>query len=432
MGQTVEHLPEEGPPSSVHTPETSTHTLEGTGPSHALTVTTRSHTERLLGKEDSETDFPPEYRANADRVVSEFLELQQGESVLFITDDDPHHSDPRLITLLQEAVKKKKGTATIFRIKGPKERHAQTPELQQLIATHDVLWIASDIADETLPVDFDTIVSTLEQTGKRMAHCTGVQAESLGKNGALAEPRSQLEERLNRMEQRLRPVAGFHIESSIGTDLWVPMKPQERRWFPDTGVIRRGKWDNLPGGEIFTTPDEEHVDGTLVLTTLHHDVTPDRGVDQPVKLTIRNGKIVTIEGGKSAEKLRNYLHANSMLAENPWSVYSCAEIAFGANTRAAEIAPCIGKDDWQKPGPSSVETEKRLGTMHIAFGCSKHGEEGTEGRNTAPTHLDFVLPQAGLTVRAFSAFDAYERARSFRQNEGGECLIDQGNWRFFS
>jgi len=376
--------------------------------------------------------FPSEYRTNADRVVNEYLELKENESVLFIVDDDPQHSDPRLMTLLQEAVTKKGGTSTLFRIKGPEERHQQSPELQRLIDAHSVIWIASDVADETLPVDFDSIAETLQKTGKRMAHCTGVQVESLAKDGALAEPRAALEERLGKMERRLKTVEGFHITSGIGTDLWVQMKPGERRWFPDSGVIRSGKWDNLPGGEIFTTPNEEEVHGTLMLTTLHHDVTPDRGVDRPVKLTIRNGKIVTIEGGESAEKLRNYLHAHSMLAEDPWSVYSCAEVAFGANTKAAAIEPCHGPDDWKKPGHSSVETEKRLGTMHVAFGCSKHGEEGTEGHNTAPTHLDFVLPQEGMTVRAFHSFDAFDHARSFRTDAGGENLITNGDWHLLS
>jgi len=372
-------------------------------------------------------EIPPEYRANAERVVEEYLELKPGESVLFITDQNAHNTDPQLISLIEEVVSKKGGASTIFRIEGRKERHRQTPELQQLIAAHDVIWIASDIHKEKLPVDFETIANTLKETGKRMAHCTGLHAESLGNEGALAEPRRQMEERLNRMEERLRPVAGFHIENINGTDLWVEMKPKERRWFPDSGVIRPSKWDNLPGGEIFTTPNEERVNGTLVLTTLHHDVTPDRGVDQPVRLTIRNGKIVTIEGGESAEKLRSYLHTNSMIADDPWSVYSCAEIAFGANSKAVANEPCIGPDDWKKPGHSAVETEKRLGTMHIAFGNSKHGEEGTEGDNTAPTHLDFVLPQEGLTVRAFkdqASFNLAQRSSTTSKND--EFLIRNG------
>jgi len=207
------------------------------------------------------------------------------------------------------------------------------------------------------------------------------------------------------------------------------MKPGERRWFPDSGVIRKGKWDNLPGGEIFTTPDEEHVDGVLVLPVLHDDVTPEQGVDEYVRLTIHHGRIVRIDGGASAEKLRQYFLTNAEAAEHPLSVLQCSEIAFGANLKARTGDPTKA---FSEPGHSAVETEKRLGTMHIAFGDAQHGEEGTEGHTHAPTHLDFVLPRAGLTVRAFRRFEDYEQARSFRTEKEGETLIRNGDWQLLS
>lgn len=405
-----------------------------------LAGTTRGKTLRILSGTDARGELPPECGANAERVVEEYLEMQPGESVLFITDDDPRHSDPRLIALLKEAVAKKGGTSTEFRIK-PGERHIQTPQLQELIDAHTVIWIASDVADETLPVTFDEILAKLDaKTGKRMTHCTGVQAELLANDGALSEPKEVMEQRMDAIEKRVEHVAGFHITTALGTDLWMTLKPG-RTWYKAVGRIPRGSWDNLPGGEIFTTPDQEHVDGTLVLATLHDDVTPEQGVDRPVTLQIKDGKIVQIEGGISAEKLRTYLQENSQMADDPEDVYTCAEIAFGVNAKATALQTHIGDEDWQKEGPSAVVTEKRFGTAHVAFGSDNHGYiEGkpgdARGKNWAkniPTHLDFVLQQEGLTVRAFSNKDAFERAKaSGSSSVGSEYLIENGDFRLFA
>ncbi|MDD5103321.1 MAG: aminopeptidase [Candidatus Peribacteraceae bacterium] len=410
-------------------------------PGPAAPITTIATGTRNTLHEAMETEYPPEYLTNAGRVVDDFLELQKGESVLFITDDDPRHSDPRLIALLEQAVKSKGGTATIFRIEGPQERHRQTPELQQLIDSHDVIWIASDVADATLPVTFDEILEKLDaQTGKRMVHCTGVQAELLANDGALSEPKEVMERRMDAIEKRVEHVAGFHIQTALGTNLWMSLKPG-RTWYKAGGRIPRGSWDNLPGGEIFTTPDQEHVDGTLVLSTLHDDVTTEQGVDQPVKLTIKDGKIQQIEGGTSAGKLRTYLHENAQMADDPEDVYTCAEIAFGVNAKATALETHIGDSEWRKDGPSAVVTEKRLGTVHVAFGSDNHGFiEGSPGdargknwQKNIPSHLDFVLAQEGLTVRAFDTSDAFERAKvSGSSGAGSDYLIENGDLRLFA
>ena len=71
-----------------------------------------------------------------------------------------------------------------------------------------------------------------------------------------------------------------------------------------------------------------------------------------------------------------------------------------------------------------MEAEKRLGTMHIAFGSSKHGEEGSEGHTDSYVHLDFVLPRSGLTVTGYASREGFEWGK------GGEKFIDEGRLRF--
>lgn len=287
----------------------------------------------------------------------------------------------------------------------------------------DTLWTATNFDIE--PVEWDEIVKHIEVYKKRLAHCPGACLENLQMGGAFTEDRAALTERMAKMVNRLRGVDGFHITSTYGTDLRMRMKPEARRWCSLDGMIRPGKWGNLPEGEVFTTPDEEHVDGVLVVSVIADDVTSQQGVDAFVHLTIHDGKIVRIDGGKSAERLRRYLMENAKKEEgNPFNVLRCAEIAFGANARARSVAS--PDKSYRAQGNSTIEMEKRLGTMHIAFGDTQHGEEGTDGHTEAGTHLDFVIPRHGLTVTAFRS------RKDFDSRRNGENIITQGSWSFLA
>ena len=373
-------------------------------------------------------ELPAEYRDNADRIVSDYLEVLRGEKVLFICNQNPKDSDPRFIEVMCDAVRKKGGDATVFTIRPGEDQNA---ELEALLASHNVFWIASETSDETMPVKFDRILEIIEDPTKRMADCTGVQVDALADTGVLGERRDVVEGRLQEMDEKLNGMAGFHIKTELGTDLWMDMV-SGRPWYKASGWIPRGSWDNLPGGEIFTTPDEDHVDGTLVLTTVHNDVTPERGVDQPVKLTVKDGKIINIEGGESAAKLREYFERNAKLEKDPMAVYSCAEIAFGANANAPAVPEGPACEGWREDGPSAIVTEKRFKSMHIAFGDTNHGGPAIRGKNSARTHLDFVLSQKGLTVHAFKDRGAYEAARAENRPEAGEAIIENGDYRLIT
>jgi len=60
---------------------------------------------------------------------------------------------------------------------------------------------------------------------------------------------------------RLRPKSIIHAKTSAGTDLTVKLDPAHR-WAEHVGVIRPGRWENLPSGELMTAPDS--VDGVFV------------------------------------------------------------------------------------------------------------------------------------------------------------------------
>ncbi len=359
----------------------------------------------------------PERFKNAEKVLN-FLNLQKDEKFLFITDNDPYYTDREFIDLLKGKLRELGIEFGEFIADDKKTKKAA---LNKAAEGYDIIWNSWGMEDSK--IDFYEFADRLTDRGGRMAYCPGLNADTLDNDGALAEDKEELDRRLNKMETRLKDVAGFHLTSSYGTDLKIQMLPGQRRWTKENGELNPGDWGNLPGGEIYTTPDEENINGVLVLPVLVDEVTKDQGVDELVHLTIRGGRIAKIDGGKSAEKLREFLEKESKTKKNPLSVLQFSEISFGANSKARSVVskPEGNYSDISHP---TVETEKRLGTMHLAFGSSKHGEAGSEGHTEADIHLDFVIPRNGLTVKAF-----YDR-EDFNKGKNYERLIDEGRWRF--
>ena len=225
------------------------------------------------------------------------------------------------------------------------------------------------------------------------------------------------------MESVLKNSVAFHVSSTYGTNLSIELRPHhDRRWAWCTGEVDPGEWDN-PGAEIFTTPDEHGVNGLLVLPVLQDEITREQGVDEFVRLTFKKGKIVKIDGGVSAEKLRAYLEDASTREEDPNSVVQCSELAFGVS-RYARSKVRDEHASYTAHGVSVLEAEKRLGTMHVAIGSAQHDAIGAEGFTESDVHVDFVLPRRGPTVTAF-----YDEG-DFKRQKNGTTLINAGSWNF--
>lgn len=352
---------------------------------------------------------------NAAMFFDKFMHIEGGEKVLFLSHEDQENTDPELITTLKSSLEQKGIEYTEL----VTNEETETEEVTKLLSEHKVIW--SSCGWDQTDIDFYQLVDTIEETGARMEDAAGLTAEALDADGMLSESKEVLEGRLERMHKVLKESVGFRITSSYGTDLTVGLRPdRDRKWAWVTGEVDEGEWDN-PGAEIFTTPDERKTEGVLVLPVLQDEITREQGVDEYVRVTFHEGKIVKIDGGESAEKLRKYLEEMSQEEDDPLSVVRCSELAFGGSefARSKVADPALS---YKHHGVSVLEAEKRLGTMHVAIGSAQHGIEGASGEIESNVHVDFVLPRNELTVRAFYSDD------DFRRNENGRKLIDEGRW----
>ena len=160
------------------------------------------------------------------------------------------------------------------------------------------------------------------------------------------------------------------VNSPNGTSLTLGVSG--RQAIPDDGILKeRGKFGNLPAGEVFLAPVEGTSEGVLVL-----EWGPQAKFNSPISVNIKGGRVVSVEGGDPDEK--KWLE--DMLSAHPENT-NLAELGIGTNPAATR--------------PDNVlESEKILGTVHVAFG-DNHTFGGTV---KAPLHQDFVIFDATLVA----------------------------------
>jgi len=160
-----------------------------------------------------------------------------------------------------------------------------------------------------------------------------------------------------------------HIKTPNGTCLSFSI--MGRTVIADTGILTApGSFGNLPAGEAFVAPVEGSAEGKMVL-----EWAPTRKLKSPVILEVAGGRVVKASGEKDLKEYLEKAFASMPLASN------IAEFGVGTNDRAEKA-------------DNILESEKILGTIHIAL-----GDNSTFGGSVCvPFHQDFVFfnPTVGI------------------------------------
>ncbi len=182
-----------------------------------------------------------------------------------------------------------------------------------------------------------------------------------------------LRELTARLGERMAGSTRVRVTTPGGTDCTFDVTGRE--WKLDDGVLDRpGAFGNLPAGEAFVAPLATGADGVCVID--RSIALGDVGlVDEPIRLTFERGRIVSVEGGRSADSTR------TAIAEAGAGADVVAELGIGTNA-GARITGSI------------ITDEKVLGTAHVAFGDNASGSYG--GDNRAAIHVDGVMADATI------------------------------------
>jgi hypothetical protein len=210
------------------------------------------------------------------------------------------------------------------------------------------------------------VLETLSAHGGRELYLALVTPELL--EGELSQPQPKLEEPARRLLAELEGTKDIHIRGRAGTDL--TLRVDGRPWLSDTLPLEAGDGHNFPSGEVFVAPHRDGADGVLV-ADLTIPYTVEGLVDAPVTLRFERGRVLSIEGGRAAQMLRELV----------------ADAGQGADV-IAELG--IGLHPGLSPRGHTMLDEKAAHTAHVAIGRNT-GSYG--GDNEAAIHVDCIFSE---------------------------------------
>lgn len=301
----------------------------------------------------------------AARVVGEYLALATGERFVIVVDT---RTDPAIAPALQAAARLCGADTALVTIE-PRARSGAEPPgpAAAALAAADVVLCAAS-------------TSLYHTAAKAAAHRAGVRGVfnapsrlDAWTHGAMTADFFAIRRQAEQLAELFRRTTTVRVTSPAGTDLTARIEGREpMAWL--TGICHRpGEVSAYPGGEVSLPPLEGSATGVIVWEAVASDL---GRLEEPVRITVRGGRAVGVDGGLGAERLRRILDEVAE-ADN------IGEIGIGLNP-AARISDEI------------TESKKALGTVHIALGDSAN-EYG--GLVECEVHLD------GLVLRPTVEFD---------------------------
>jgi leucyl aminopeptidase (aminopeptidase T) len=293
----------------------------------------------------------------AERVVRDYLGVGPGERFAIVVDD---RTDLEIPTELARAALDLGADPVVVTI-APRTRSGTEPPAPAAAAMA--------AADVVLCAASTSLYHTAAKAAAQRAGVRGVfnapYRADAWRNGAMTADFVAIRARAERLAELWRRTRQVRITSPAGTDLRATVEGREpMAWL--TGICRNpGEVSALPGGEVSLPPLEGTSEGTVVWERVASDL---GALEGPVRITVKAGRAVRIDGGPSADRLR-------AIVESVRDADNIGEIGIGLNP-AARIADEI------------TEAKKAYGTVHIALGDSAN-EYG--GLVACDVHLDGLV-----------------------------------------
>jgi 2,5-dihydroxypyridine 5,6-dioxygenase len=178
----------------------------------------------------------------------------------------------------------------------------------------------------------------------------------------------------------------MRVTSEAGTDL--TLDKTGRPGIGQYGIADLpGRWDHWPSGLVACAPIEGSVEGTFVLDRGDIILNLGRHVESPVHFTLREGRIVDIDGGTDARLLQDLFEQ-----ANDEKAFIVSHIGWGTEHRAQWHT--IGTRYFESGGV--MDAESFYGNMQIAFGSNF--SRFLEGENKVAFHLDLPTRNHSIWV----------------------------------
>ena len=197
-----------------------------------------------------------------------------------------------------------------------------------------------------------------------------------------------LKEACKHAESLYRRTRKVRVTSDAGTDLWYDCGeyPVMTQWgYAD----EPGHFDHWGGGHIHTFPNEGSAHGTVVFQPGDIVILPYcRYVVDPVRLEIREGHIVRIEGGLDAKLMRDWLEDGRKDAADR-EPFAVSHLGWGLNPQALWYAIALNGDE-----PERHRAAARTFPGNFLFSTGPNTQGG--GKRDTRGHYD--VPMRDCTV----------------------------------
>jgi leucyl aminopeptidase (aminopeptidase T) len=293
--------------------------------------------------------------APARTAIEQCMNVQDGESVVVVTDDERRP----IGEALYESALAATDDATILQYP-PGETHGEEPPepVAAAMAAADVF-----LAPTSKSLSHTRARSAATDAGARGATLPGITEEvfTTGLDADYAQIAAHCEDVL----AQVGDADEVRVTTDLGTD--ITFERGDREWLSDTGLVHdAGGFSNLPAGEVFVAPESATgrfvVDGTMMPYGRLDD-------DQTLAFDVADGQVTNIEDDEIAAQFAD-------LAEDAGDVvYNLAELGIGTNVAVTDLVGSVLLD------------EKAAGTVHIAIGDNA----GIGGETDAPIHSDGVV-----------------------------------------
>jgi len=311
----------------------------------------------------------------ARNAVEVCMSVTEGEHVLILTD---HPTLEVGLAISKAAEQVTPGNVKLFVI----EEHSQRPatDLPEAISKEipwaNVTFLVADGRPGEVAMRMRFVRTALKYA--RHAHMPNITRE-LMETGMCADY-ARISGLTKKLEAVVKNSRKARVVNPSGTELEVEFHPSWR-WEIDDGLItRKGKWGNLPAGEIFTAAYKAN--GKMVIDELGDWFTTKYGYlkDTPVTLMVNESRVdlpsVSCANVNLRRELVDYLSTD--INSN-----RLGEFAIGTNIFLTRLTGNFLQDE-------------KFPSVHCAFGDPLHNETGADWESK--THVDALILNCSIWI----------------------------------
>src|SRR2546425_746159 len=293
-------------------------------------------------------------RESVRNVVRQCARVRPGELVCVAADTQTMPIALAIVEAVKEA-----GAEPVLVMMLPRRAHGNEPPRVVAAAMN-----ATDVVIQPVTYAMTHTDATRDalRAGARVLVLRGV-TEDIMTHGAMLADYDRVERVTKEVARLLTDARTARVRTPAGTALTLSL--DGRAAMALTGRVGGpGTFAAMPDGEAALSPVEGTAQGTLVV---EHTMDSLGLLDQPIRMTVRDGRVTEIAGGESAAELR------LLIATAGESATNIAEFAIGTNDKARLIG-------------SMTEDKKSWGSVHIAIG-DNHVIGGAGARRQHPGGL---------------------------------------------